>query len=260
VLDNSGNTLSGAVTASGNDVKLTALGPLTATVTATGNAELTSTGNLNVSATANNLTTNSGGSSTLGATTLTGNLMVNSTGGPITQTPDTSVIVAGTAMLNASQGGQLAEVLLPNTGNKFTGAVTVKASRSVVVGANNSDIRQSQPIGALASLPSLSASRPVYEFKILKKTDQGDVIVQLELKGAAGDWQIPLPQYLQSWVNASGGDVKLLGPAGDPLPGVNILDNGRMLVIKSQPGQRLPSQVVIKSDQGQVIVQLLNSR
>ncbi len=107
-LGNAGNTLSGPVTVSGADVTLTTTGPLTASVTATGDATLTS-----------------GGTTTLGASTVGGDLSVTSTG-DVTQTAPLSV--AGTTTVNATPG----DVVLSNPNNNLTGVVTAQGTNVTV--------------------------------------------------------------------------------------------------------------------------------
>ena len=108
VLGNAGNTLSGPVTATGDDVTINTTGPLTAKVTATGNAMLTS-----------------GGATTLGASTVGGNLNVQSTG-DVTQTAPLSV--AGTTNVTSTQG----DVVLSNLNNNLTGVVTTQGNNVTV--------------------------------------------------------------------------------------------------------------------------------
>ncbi|WP_322992219.1 YDG domain-containing protein [Limnohabitans sp.] len=107
-LGNAGNTLSGPVTVSGADVTLTTTGPLTASVTATGDATLTS-----------------GGTTTLGASTVGGDLSVTSTG-DVTQTAPLSV--AGTTTVSSTQG----DVVLSNPNNNLTGVVTAQGTNVTV--------------------------------------------------------------------------------------------------------------------------------
>ena len=107
-LGNAGNTLSGPVTVSGADVTLTTTGPLTASVTATGDATL-----------------KSGGTTTLGASTVGGDLSVTSTG-DLTQTAPLSV--AGTTTVNATPG----DVVLSNPNNNLTGVVTAQGTNVTV--------------------------------------------------------------------------------------------------------------------------------
>ncbi len=68
------------------------------------------------------LTDNNGGL-VLGNLNSGGNLSVTSTDGPITQTPNTSVIAHDTSQFNATNDGQPADILLDNPGNDFTGVV-----------------------------------------------------------------------------------------------------------------------------------------
>jgi hypothetical protein len=120
-LNNAGNSFFGATSFSGQDVSVAAAGNLTATVAATGNAAFSATGNLTVSGLATNLTTNSGGATTFGTTTLTGNLSATSVG-DLTQTG--VLTVGGTSNLSSSLG----DIVLTNPNNTFGGLVTAAAN------------------------------------------------------------------------------------------------------------------------------------
>ena len=197
----------------------------------------------------------------LGHLSTTGDLTLNSTGGPITQSAGSSLLVAGTSTLSAASGGQPADVTLANAGNALTGMVTVAASKTTVVGASDLVESLAKPTLVVAPvLPPPSVSDRIYEFRVLKLPDVGDGFVQLELKGAWSDWRIPLPQYLQKWLAAAKGEVKLVGPTGNALPGVDLLEDGRFLGIKGMSGQRLPDQVVLQTPQARVVVRLLKMR
>ena len=120
-LNNAGNSFFGATSFSGQDVSVSASGALTATVAATGNAAFSATGNLTVSGLATNLTTNSGGATSFGVTTLTGNLSATSVG-DITQTG--TLTVGGTSNLSSSLG----DIVLIDPNNTFGGLVTAAAN------------------------------------------------------------------------------------------------------------------------------------
>jgi mucin-19 len=120
-LNNAGNSFFGATSFSGQDVSVSAAGNLTATVAATGNAAFSATGNLTVSGLATNLTTNSGGATSFGVTTLTGNLSATSVG-DITQTG--TLTVGGTSNLSSSLG----DIVLTDPNNTFGGLVTAAAN------------------------------------------------------------------------------------------------------------------------------------
>ncbi|MCF7710006.1 MAG: hypothetical protein K9M83_02435 [Opitutales bacterium] len=121
VLTNPGNSFFGTTTFAGVDVTVVAAGALNSVIAATGNASVSSTGNLTVSGTAVNLTTNSGGTTSLGATTLTGGLTTTSVG-DITQT---GAIITGAASSITSSTG---DIVLTNPGNRFSGATSLTAT------------------------------------------------------------------------------------------------------------------------------------
>jgi hypothetical protein len=129
-LNNAGNSFFGATSFSGQDVSVAASGALTATVAATGNAAFSATGGLTVSGLATNLTTNSGGATSFGTTTLTGNLSATSVG-DITQTG--VLTVGGTSNLSSSLG----DIVLTNPNNTFGGLVTAAANEIGLTASGN---------------------------------------------------------------------------------------------------------------------------
>ena len=129
-LNNAGNSFFGATSFSGQDVSVAAVGNLTATVAATGNAAFSATGDLTVSGLATNLSTNSGGATSFGTTTLTGNLSATSVG-DITQTG--VLTVGGTSNLSSSLG----DIVLTNPNNTFGGLVTAAANEIGLTASGN---------------------------------------------------------------------------------------------------------------------------
>jgi filamentous hemagglutinin family protein len=129
-LNNAGNSFFGVTSFSGQDVSVAAAGALTATVAATGNGAFSATGDLTVSGLATNLTTNSGGATSFGTTTLTGNLSATSVG-DITQTG--VLTVGGTSNLSSSLG----DILLTNPNNTFGGLVTAAANEIGLTASGN---------------------------------------------------------------------------------------------------------------------------
>ena len=120
-LTNPGNSFFGATSLSGVDVAIAAAGNLNALIAASGNASASAAGNITVAGTANNLATTSGGSTTFGATTLTGGLTTTAVG-DITQT---GAIITGAASTITSSTG---DIDLSNAGNSFFGATSVIAT------------------------------------------------------------------------------------------------------------------------------------
>ena len=129
-LNNAGNSFFGVTSFSGQDVSVAASGALTATVAATGNAAFSATGDLTVSGLATNLTTNSGGATSFGTTTLSGNLSTTSAG-DITQTG--VLTVGGTSNLSSSLG----DIVLTNPNNTFGGLVTAAANEIGLTASGN---------------------------------------------------------------------------------------------------------------------------
>jgi mucin-19 len=129
-LTNPGNSFFGATTLSGVDVAVAAAGNLNALIAATGNASASASGNLTVAGTANNLATSSGGTTTFGATTLTGGLTTTAVG-DITQT---GAIITGAASTITSSTG---DIDLTNPGNSFFGATTLSGVDVAIAAAGN---------------------------------------------------------------------------------------------------------------------------
>ena len=129
-LTNPGNSFFGATSFSGVDVTVAAAGNLNALIAATGDASVTSAGNLTVGGSAANLTTNSGGTTSFGTTTLTGALTANSVG-DITQT---GAITAGAPSSITSSTG---DITLTNSGNSFFGAITLSGVDVAIAAAGN---------------------------------------------------------------------------------------------------------------------------
>jgi len=100
-LANTGNNFTGDVTATGSAIQITDTNALNAAITASGAATLIAGGNLGVSGSAAGLTTTTtaGGTTTFGATTVTGNLSATSAG----SLQDTgTVTVSGTSSLTTT--------------------------------------------------------------------------------------------------------------------------------------------------------------
>jgi filamentous hemagglutinin family protein len=129
-LNNAGNSFFGATSFSGQDVSVAAAGNLEALIAATGNASVSAAGNLIVGGTATNLSTSSGGTTSLGATTLTGGLTTTSVG-DITQT---GAIVTGAPSSITSTTG---DITLTNPGNSFFGATSFAGVDVTVAASGN---------------------------------------------------------------------------------------------------------------------------
>jgi hypothetical protein len=129
-LNNAGNSFFGATSFSGQDVSVAAVGNLEALIAATGNASVSAAGNLIVGGTAVNLATSSGGTTSFGATTLTGGLTTTSVG-DITQT---GAIVTGAPSSITSTTG---DITLTHPGNSFFGATSFAGVDVTVAAAGN---------------------------------------------------------------------------------------------------------------------------
>jgi len=129
-LTNPGNSFFGATSLAGANVSVAAAGNLEALIAATGNASVSAAGNLIVGGTAVNLATNSGGTTSFGATTLTGGLTTTSVG-DITQTG--AIVTGAPSSITSSTG----DITLTNPGNSFFGATSFSGVDVTVAAAGN---------------------------------------------------------------------------------------------------------------------------
>jgi trimeric autotransporter adhesin len=180
-LDNAGNALNGPVTATGADVKLRTTGALATSVTATGNATLTS-----------------GGSTTLGATMVGGDLRVTTANADVTQTGP--LVVGGTTTLDAGTGS----VQLTDAGNRLVGTVKVTSTSSAIVGAVSSARDQAPAV----LTPKVGQAKLPYQVTLVQLPQKGEAgQVHVELQNAAADAQIALPVALQNWIADLSGKI-----------------------------------------------------
>ncbi|MCV2357276.1 hypothetical protein LNV09_24285, partial [Paucibacter sp. B2R-40] len=122
-LTDSANNFGGAATITGAAISLRDIGALSAALTATGNSTLQAAGNLVVSGSSVDLTTSAAsGTTSFGATTVSGNLNVTSVGA-VTQAAATALTVSGSSSITASG----VDVTLAESGNNFGGVATVTA-------------------------------------------------------------------------------------------------------------------------------------
>jgi hypothetical protein len=271
VLTDAGNLLAGYVTLSAQDVSVNTQGSLSTTVTATGNAtlnsggalisvvtatgdvSLSSAGSLSSATTAHNLTIHSGGATSLGNTFLTGDLDVSSLSGNITQTAPLNV--GGSTQFNAGSG----TVNLPNADNSFSGGLSVTAASSSIAGAGVSQVGDSLS-SALALLPKLSDDGAPYAITLVKDPATGEGVVHLALRDEMTELPIPLPAAVQEWLLVAAGNIRFLGPQGEPLKQVQLVDDSGVLALQPTPGQRLPAEIVLKTPQGQLVVRVAKGK
>ena len=154
-LDNTGNDFGGQVVVFGSEIRVTDLNALNISVNASGNAFLTAGGNLGVAGNAHNLSTTAMGvniTTTFGQTTLTGDLLTNSTG-HIGQTGP--LMVDGNAVFNAP--GQ--QITLTNPGNRLRGGVVTTAATVTVTGDVLGDAAEAARLAAEQAIQRAEAER-----------------------------------------------------------------------------------------------------
>ncbi|WP_416548305.1 YDG domain-containing protein [Limnohabitans sp. DCL3] len=170
----------------------------------TGSGRMTVVGDVTMAATADPVV--------LGHLSVGGVLNVNSTNGGITQTDGTVLSVSGPAFLSASQDGAAAHVNLSNTGNTFSGPVTV-------TGADVS-LRAAGPLSVSVTAmgnATLSSGGPM----------------SLGTSQVDGDWQ----------VTTADADVTQTGPV--VVEGATRLDAGTGHVLLNDVGNRFAGPVTL---------------
>jgi hypothetical protein len=234
LLGNADNVLTGSVRVSGADVRLATTSDLSVSVQATGDASLSSTGR-----------------TTLGTSTVGGDLQVSTAHADIAQSGP--VQVGGQTSLNAGTG----RVQLTDPGNHFVGALTVQASASTVTGADGGqgDQTESEIPGVLE--PKLKPAESAYQVTVLKlpKLDEAGA-VHIAVRDLLVDAQIPLPDALQAWLKDAG---NALSVDGDVSKGVSLSPNGASLRVAAQAAQRWPVNLVLRSAQGQLAIRLVKA-
>ncbi len=194
------NHFAGTVTASGRDITLAAANGLSAVIDASGRATLDAGGDLTVAGSAASLATTSGGRTSFGPTTVSGDLRSTS-GGDITQTGP--LRVGGSTQLGS--GG---DVMLAMPGNDFVGAVSVTGGNVNLADANG------------LTLATLLARGD------LRLTSHGALTLGTVSVGGA------------LFADSGDGDITQTGPL--QLGGFATLVAGLGQVVLTDPGNRLP--------------------
>jgi hypothetical protein len=185
-----------------------------------------------------------------------GRLNVNSTAGSMTQTAGTVISVAGEAVLSASVGGQLADVVLANAGNDFAGSVSVQAASSTISGASaGTNWPELPPVRS----PALAQAMLPYALTVLSLPDRGDAQIHLALQDVLSDQQIPLPKELLDWLEARAGEPIQVGSDTAMQPGVAVSQDDSSLKLQSLANVNLPIQVVLKTAKGQAVVRIVKA-
>jgi hypothetical protein len=218
-----------------------------------GSGTIDSTGNVLIGA--------SVGPVSMGNLTTAGNLSVSSSGGAITQSAGTSLNVAGFSDYTASNSGAPADVILDSQGNNLVGSVTASgrkvrlSSAGKLIGGDDSE----SPPPVLA--PRLAQADPAYRVTLLT-LPQNEVsgVVHIEWRDTLVDTQIMLPAVLQDWIRSAGSSLKL-GAEGEAVAdGLVLSSDGGSLNILPSAELRFPANVILKSNQGTVIIRIVNAR
>ena len=252
VLSNPNNNLTGVVTAQGTNVTVNTHAPQTTVVTAKEEATLSTPATLTVSGTAGSLTTQSGGTTTLGTTTVKGDLQITTNNGDIAQTG--TVLVGGAADLNAGTG----KVTLTDPGNGFAGPVTVVGTGKVssTEGMRDDPSALKRPV---VLTPAMQPSQSAYKVTVLKLPQQGTAgneagLVHIELRDSLADVQIALPDALQSWIKAAGTQLALSGADG-----VELSEAGDAMRLQALAERSWPLNLTLRSAQGQLAIRLVKA-
>jgi hypothetical protein len=252
VLSNPNNNLTGVVTTQGNNVTVNTHAPQTTVVTATEDASLSTPATLTVSGTAGSLTTQSGGTTTLGTTTVKGDVQITTNNADIAQTG--TVLVGGTTDLNAGT----AKVTLTDPGNGFAGVVTVVGTGTVTrtEGMKDDPSALKRPV---VLTPALQPSQSAYKVTVLKLPQQGTAgneagLVHIELRDSLADVQIALPDALQSWIKAAGTQLALSGADG-----VELSEAGDAMRLQALAERSWPLNLTLRSAQGQLAIRLVKA-
>jgi hypothetical protein len=256
VLSNPSNNLTGVVTTQGVNVTVNTHAPQTTVVTATEDASLSTPSTLTVSGTAGSLTTQSGGATTLGTTTVKGDVQITTNNGDIAQTG--TVLVGGTTDLNAGT----AKVTLTDPGNGFAGPVTVVGTGTVTrtEGMKDDPSALNRPV---VLTPALQPSQSAYKVTVLKLPQPGAAVgtagsdtglVHIELRDSLADAQIVLPDALQSWIKAVGKQLAISGAEG-----VALSEAGDAIRLLASAERIWPANLRLQSGQGALNIRIVKA-
>jgi filamentous hemagglutinin family protein len=253
VLSNTNNNLTGVVTTQGNNVTVNTHAPQTTVVTATEDASLSTPATLTVSGTAGSLTTQSGGTTTLGTTTVKGDVQITTNNADIAQTG--TVLVGGTTDLNAGT----AKVTLTDPGNGFAGVVTVVGTGTVTRTEGMKDDPSALPRPVVLT-PAVKQAQSAYKVTVLKLPQPSTAsasetgVVHIELRDSVADAKIVLPEELQSWIKAAGTQLALSGADG-----VELSEAGDAMRLQALAERSWPLNLTLRSALGQLAIRLVKS-
>ncbi|MBT9492345.1 MAG: hypothetical protein IV107_08315 [Paucibacter sp.] len=199
MLTETGNHFGGLATVVADDISLRDGGALTAAITASGSSTLQAGGALVVSGSGVGLSTTSASTTNFGASALSGNLVVNSTGA-VTQSA--ALTVTGTTAITATG----VDVTLAEAGNNFGGLATVAA--------NNISLRDSGALMAVLTASGNSSLQSGAQLNLGGSTVGGN----LSLTSAGALTQTSASALIvggTTTVNAGGFDVTLAEAGND---------------------------------------------
>jgi len=115
------------------------------------------------------------------------------------------------------------------------------------------------------SLAIVMTPRPVqpqlpYLVTIVKLPAPGGTgVVHIEVADTVGDSRIALPKALQDWILAAGDGLKLEAADAIALDGVSLAEDGAFLRLVASAKRRFSTQMVLRSEQGQILLRIVKS-
>jgi len=115
------------------------------------------------------------------------------------------------------------------------------------------------------SLAIVMTPRPVqpqlpYLVTIVKLPAPGGTgVVHIEVADTVGDSRIALPKALQDWILAAGDGLKLEAADAIALDGVSLAEDGAFLRLVASAKRHFSTQMVLRSEQGQILLRIVKS-
>ena len=146
-----------------------------------------------------------------------------------------------------------------DAGNYYLSSSSVSASNGTITNPPQQPVPSAVAQTPTVLTPAVAQAEPPYVLTVVKMPQADDGVLHLELRKVIHDQQVPLPQEVQPWVSAAAaaGDLLLLGPHGEPLPGIALSADAKALDIKAMPDRRMPAQIVLKALRGQLVLRVV---
>jgi hypothetical protein len=108
--------------------------------------------------------------------------------------------------------------------------------------------------------PRLAQADPAYRVTLLTlPQNEASGVVHIEWRDTLADTQIKLPAVLQDWIKSAGPSLKL-GAEGEVMAdGLALSSDGGSLNLLPSAEHRLPANLILKSNQGSVIIRIVNA-